>query len=242
MNPTGKTALITGAAKRVGRAIALHLAHAGANIFLHYHNSESEAQATAAEIRATGVQCHLFQANLACEASIQQMLTALQHTGPVDILVNSASVFYKTKLAEITQEHWSNNIDVNLRAPFLLSQALGAQMKARGAGKIINIVDCAVRRPYKNYLPYLVSKGGLLTLTEVLALELAPEVQVNCVAPGTVLLPENASDKMKEAALKKSIVGHTGSPEDVAAMVLHLVKHGDFQTGGYYPVDGGAGL
>lgn len=234
--------MVTGAAKRVGRAIALQLARAGANIFLHYHLSHSEAEQTAADIRSAGVKCLLFQADLADSDSIDAMLHAVHLAGDVDVLVNSASVFYKTRINEITAQQWANNLDVNLRAPFLLSQKLGMQMKLRGSGKIINIVDCAIRRPYKNYLPYLVSKGGLVTLTEVLALELAPEVQVNCVAPGTVLLPENASDKMKEAVLRKSPLGRTGSPEDVAAMVLHLVKHGDFQTGGYHSVDGGAGI
>jgi pteridine reductase len=161
---------------------------------------------------------------------------------PVDILVNSASVFPRTPLADVTVEQWDEVHAVNLRAPFLLGRELGMAMAQRGWGKIINISDCAVNRPYKNYLPYLVSKAGLVSLTRVLALELAPHVQVNTIAPGTVLMPEGADGGLESLILAKTPLKRIGTPEDVAKLVRFLVEDGDFATGGFFAMDGGAGI
>lgn len=243
MDLDGRTALITGGATRVGRAIGLALAEAGCHIVIHYHSSETEAESTTALIQSMGRNCQSVQADLSDSKSIAGMLDGLNenHTH-IDILVNSASVYYETPLLSITAQQWDDNLNVNLRAPFLLAQALGPAMASRGAGKIINIADCSVKRVYRNFLPYLVSKVALVGLTETLALELAPMVQVNTIAPGTVLLSEEASEILREQCIKRSPLKRLGTPEEVAALVRYLVCDGDFVTGGYYAVDGGAGI
>jgi pteridine reductase len=239
MDPSGKIAIVTGAARRVGRAIALRLSEAGAHVIVHYHHSLAEAEQLAGLLRMNEKSCTLIQADLRDAASVVQFADEVSKVGQAEILVNSASVFYATPLGEISVEQWDENLDVNLRAPFLLSQKLGMQMKVNGGGKIINIADSLMNRPYRRYLPYLVSKAALASLTRVLALELAPEVQVNCIAPGTVLMPEEAPGELQDYILRKTPLHRLGSPEDVAELTHYLVTSGDFMTGGIYPVDGG---
>lgn len=243
MNGEPKTALVTGGAKRVGAAIARALAHAGYDLIIHYNASQAEAEKTAADVRALGRKASLIQADFGSTEQVVRMLDTLDaEYPPVQVLVNAASVYYKTQLTSLKPHQWDQNLDVNLRAPFLLAQRLGLDMKRRGAGKIINISDSATRRPYRGFLPYLVSKSALNALTQVLALELAPEVQVNAIAPGTVLLPENASDALKAGIIRRTPLGIIGLPEDIAELVLFLVQKGTFITGGVYPVDGGSGI
>jgi pteridine reductase len=234
--------LVTGGSKRVGLAISRALAEAGANLILHYRSSREQAESAAAELSSLGAEVRLVQADLGDAESVQRMLAELDGGPTVDVLVNSASVYYPTPLAEVTLQQWNDNLHVNLQGPFLLSQHLGLKMVQRGRGRIVNIVDCNLRRPYRGFLPYLVSKAGLMSLTECLALELAPQVQVNAVAPGTVLLPPDATEEQRETSIRRSPLKRIGDPEDVARMVLHLVLHGDFMTGGYYAVDGGSGI
>ncbi len=239
MNIPGRTALVTGGARRVGREIALHLARAGADIVLHYHRSAAAASAVAGEIRALGRRCDLVRANLADAQAVESLAAALP---PVDILVNCASVFSRTDFATLTAAAWDEVMAVNLRAPFLLSRVLGPAMVRRGSGKIIQVSDAAVRRPYRNYAAYLVSKAALEALTSVLALELAPAVQVNTVAPGTVLWNDDHSQELKDLIVRKTPLGRIGSPADVARTVVFLAEHGDFVTGSTYAVDGGVGI
>jgi pteridine reductase len=243
MQIEGNTALITGGARRVGRAIATTLAAAGARVILHYHHSQAEAEEAATEIRATGRGCDLICADLADAGALQRMLAALEMAyPPIDVLINSAAVFPRTPINTLTVEQWDQTLAVNLRAPFVLSRRLGLLMADRGSGKIINIADASVRRPYRDHLPYLVSKASLASLTEVLALELAPHVQVNTVAPGTVLLPPDSPPGLEQAIIRRTPLGRIGSPDDVAALVLFLIEHGDFMTGGTYAADGGVSL
>lgn len=237
----GKRALITGAGRRVGKAIALHLASMGADIIVHYHTSSRDADETAAEILAMGRKVDTIYGDFAKPADIQAIMTELDRHGlDVDILVNSAAVYYPTPLADITAEMWDHIFNINLRAPFLLCQALGLRMKERGNGTIVNMADCNVRRIYKDFLPYFISKSGIMMLTEALALELAPEVRVNAIAPGTVLPPDDATVDFHEQAIRRSPLKMPGSPEDIAAMVGHLATHGKFITGTTITIDGGA--
>lgn len=166
----------------------------------------------------------------------------MKEARPVDILVNCAAVFPRTPLAETTAAQWDAVMAVNLRAPYLLSRTLGMAMKARGGGVIINIGDAGTARPYPDHLPYLVSKAALEAMTRALALELAPEVRVNTVAPGTVLWNEAHPPVWEAAARRRTLTGALGTPDEVAAMVVHLVRHGDFCTGSTFTVDGGAGI
>ncbi|MGH7197609.1 MAG: SDR family NAD(P)-dependent oxidoreductase [Candidatus Omnitrophota bacterium] len=237
----GKTALVTGAAKRVGRETALRLAREGVNIFLHYNTSKTDAEKTASEIKALGVRCSLFQAELADPVEVLRMTADILKAGGVDILVNNASSFYKTPLEEIKESDWDHFMDVNLKAPFLLSKELGLAMAKKTGGQIINIADWSGFRPYKNYLPYCTSKGGLLTMTKALARDLAPKVRANAIAPGPVMLPADISPEEKEQAIKKTLLRREGSPQDVAHAVVFLAEN-DYVNGIVLPVDGGRSI
>ena len=240
MELKGRVALVTGAGKRVGRAVALGLAERGAAIAIHYRSSQAEAEAGVARIAAHGGRAQAFAANLESVAEIERMVAqVLAAFGRIDVLVNSASVFYRKPLEELTEHDWDVNLDTNLKAPFFLAKFAGAAMRRQGAGKIVNIGDWAGIRPYNNYLPYTVSKSGLIGLTRALAKALAPEVQVNCVALGPVMPPEDYDaaeiERLKQATLTKTL----GTPEDVARAVLYLCEGTDFTTGSTLMLDGG---
>jgi pteridine reductase len=158
--------------------------------------------------------------------------------GRIDILVNSASVFAPTPLAEITERDWDANLDTNLKGPFFLSKFAGAAMRRQGAGKIINLGDWAGIRPYKDYLPYSVSKSGLIGLTKALAKELAPQVQVNCIALGMVMPPENYTKEEVERLVSRTPTKKIGTPEDVARAVVFFCET-DFATGSVLTLEGG---
>lgn len=240
MELKGKVALVTGSAKRVGRAIAVAMAGRGATVAIHYRTSKAEADELAAELSRGGVRAQAFYADLEkvheIEAMTQEILRAF---GRIDVLVNCASVFYRKPLEEVTEYDWDRNLNTNLKAPFFLSKFAGLAMRRQGAGKIVNIGDWAAIRPYKNYLPYTVSKSGLIGLTRALAKALAPEVQVNCVALGPVLPPDEYDDKEVQTLVKGTLVNRLGSPEDVARAVLFLCEGTDFATGSTLMLDGG---
>lgn len=242
MTLQNRTALVTGAAKRVGREIALTLARKGVNILLHFNHSADEAEKTAVEIRALGVFCDTVKADLSRAADIEKLCAWVRHVGkPVDILVNSASVFYKTPADTVSEKDWDAFIDANLKGPFLLSAELGRDMTRRAGGSIVNIADWSGFRPYRDYMPYCVSKGGLLTLTKALARDFAPSVRANAVAPGPVLLPADFSEEEKAAIIKKTPLGRIGTPSDVANSVVFLVEN-DFINGIVLTVDGGRSI
>ena len=242
MEIRGKTALITGGAKRVGRVIALELAKKGAHILLHYRGSEKEAKETASEIKALGVPCSLLQADLAKASDIAKMVAEIDKTAKkVDILVNSASLYYKTPLETVSEKDWDSFLDANLKGPALLATEIGRRMAKKDGGKIVNIVDWSGFRPYKDFSAYCSSKGGLITLTKALARDLAPKVRVNAVAPGPVLMPPDMSEQEKDAIAKTTALGRWGSPEDVAHAVTFLAEN-DFVNGIVLVVDGGRSI
>jgi pteridine reductase len=235
-----RVALVTGAGKRVGRAIAMALAERGARIAIHYRSSQTEAASGVAAITSQGGHAHAFAADLENVSAIQQMVAEVLATfGRIDVLVNSASVFYRKPLEELTEADWDINLDTNLKAPFFLSKFAGLAMRRQGCGKIVNIGDWAGIRPYNNYLPYTVSKSGLIGLTRALAKALAPEVQVNCVALGPVMPPDDYDaaeiETLKRATLTKTL----GTPEEVARAVIYLCEGTDFTTGSTLMLDGG---
>lgn len=238
MEIQGKTVLVTGGAKRVGREIALNFAKNGSPIFLHYNHSKKEAEETANEIRALGVSCKLFQADL---SNSNQLLAMAQQITRVDILINSASAFCKTPIQTMKPEDFDALMDINLKAPFLLSTELGKKMAAQNGGVIINIADWSGFRPYKDYSAYCASKGGLITFTKSLARDFAPKVRANAVAPGPILLPENFSKSEKEAIAKLTALGRVGEPLDVANACLFLAEN-DFMNGSVLVVDGGRSI
>jgi pteridine reductase len=240
MNLQGKVALVTGAGKRVGQAIALALAERGMALAIHYRNSRAGAEEAAARIIAQRGRAQIFGAELERVDEIERMVASvIEAFGRLDVLVNSASVFYRKPLEELTERDWDLNLDTNLKAPFFLSKFAGAEMRRQGAGKIINIGDWAGIRPYNNYLPYTVSKSGLIGLTRALAKALAPEVQVNCVALGPVMPPDEYGSEEIERLRLATLTKTMGSPRDVAQAVLFLCQGTDFATGATLMLDGG---
>lgn len=241
MELRGRVALVTGGAHRVGRAIALALGRAGARVVVHYHRSEVLARGVQADLAALGVESALAPGDLAVVGDAERVVDQAQaRWGQLDLLVNSAGIWGKTPIGEVTQARWDELIDVNLRGAFFCAQrAAPALRRARGA--IVNIADVGALRPWRNYTPYLVSKGGVVTLTEALAKDLAPEVRVNAVAPGPVLLPEGWTPEQAERAASSVLLKRLGSPEDVAAAVVYLAQ-ADYVTGVVLPVDGGQRL
>ena len=240
MNLKNKVALVTGAGRRIGRAISLELAAHGTTIAVHYRTSHAEADAVVAEIKSNGGNAQTFHANLEHVAEIEQMVSEiLDAFGRIDILVNSASVFAPTPLEKITEHDWDANLDTNLKAPFFLSKLASLSMRQNGAGKIINLGDWAGIRPFKNYIPYSISKAGLISLTRALAKALAPEVQVNCIALGPVMPPDDYDAGEIERLRQLTLTKRLGTPEEVARAVIFLCEGTDFATGSTLMLEGG---
>lgn len=243
MELRGRTALVTGAARRVGRAIALAMAGRGADVVIHYKSSASEAHETVEAVERLGQRASAIQADLAEPDQVEALVDrAIRACGKIDVLVNSAAIFRRTPLEHITVQDWEQFLRVNLTAPFLLARRLGLLMRQQGAGKIINVADVAGIKPWADFLPYSVSKGMLITITQGLAKALAPEVQVNAVVPGTVLLSEDYGEKERESIVKGTLLKRIGDPVDIAKTVLFLVEGSDFITGQVVVVDGGQSI
>jgi pteridine reductase len=237
----GKTALVTGAAKRIGAAIARRLHAAGANVVLHYRGAEAEATALEAELNAARAgSAARVKADLLAPIAPRLLLgSALERFGRLDVLVNNASSFYPTAIGSIEAGHWEELMGSNLRAPlFLAQEAAPALKKQRGA--IINIADIHAERPLKGYVVYSIAKAGLAALTRALALELGPEVRVNAVAPGAIAWPEDGQFPPQERAriLAGTPLERLGAPAEVARAV-HFLATAPFVTGQVLAVDGG---
>ena len=239
---TGRVVLVTGAARRVGAAIARRLHAAGASLMLHYRGAESDAQALQAElntVRESSVA--LVQADLLNVAGLAEIVkNTLARFERIDALVNNASTFYPTPMGEITPVQWDDLMGSNLKAPLVLAQAASPHLKNTG-GSIVNIADIHAERPLKNYVVYSIAKAGLVGLTRTLARELGPEVRVNAVAPRTILWPE---DNSFDAVSRQRIISHTllkrvGEPDDIARAVYYFIAEAPYVTGQVLAVDGG---
>jgi NAD(P)-dependent dehydrogenase (short-subunit alcohol dehydrogenase family) len=242
MDLNGKVALVTGGAIRVGRAISLALAGAGADIVMNYNTSSDAAVQTAAEIEARGRQALAFQADVAKGDQVQAMVdAAIERFGRLDVLVNSASVWRRTPWEELTEELWDQKLDVDLKGAFLCAKAAAPHLAAHGDGAIVNIVDLSAFQPFPNFMAHSAAKAGLLNLTYSLAIELGPEIRANAIAPGPVLPPPGYSEKQIKAAANRTALKRWGTAEDVAQAVLFLVQAG-YITGVVLPVDGGEHL
>lgn len=242
MDIHGRTALVTGGAKRVGRAIALRLAAGGARIILHHRASGTDAAATLRELAHPEAGHRIERADLSVPAEVRAMVERLERDGVhVDILVNSASIFHPTPVDTVSEEDWDAFQDANLKGPFLLSTLLGRGMQRRGSGSIVNIADWSGLRPYRGYIPYCVSKGGLITLTKALARDLAPAVSVNAVAPGPVLAPPDMAAEELDKAARRTLLGRWGAPEDIASAVYFVLTN-SYLNGTVLCVDGGRSI
>lgn len=243
MKLKGKVALVTGGAKRIGREIALALAARGCHVAITYRSSKAAADRTAADLRRRRVKAMAVQADQRDGDQVRDAVQEIQKKfGRIDVLINSASSFYPVPWAEVTEAQWDDLLSANLTGPWCFAQAIAPGMKKRGLGKIINIADVAVFSPWTTHLPYCAAKGGLLTLTLGLAKALAPNVQVNAIAPGPILFPPGMSRKEKQRAIDKTLLKRCGSPEDIVQTILFLLEGSDFVTGVVIPVDGGRRL
>lgn len=241
MDIEGKVGLVTGGAHRVGRALVLGLARAGADVAIHYHSSGDEAAATADRVRALGRRAETFQADLSDPAAAAGLAGAVAGSmGRLDVLVNNASLFESARFRDVSLEAWDRVMAVNLRAPFLLLQATAALLGASN-GVAVNIADLAGVQVWPAFPHHGVSKAGLIHLTRVAARSLAPDVRVNCIVPGTVLPPEDYTREQIETSIERTALKRIGSPDDVVEALLFLVRS-DFATGSIVTVDGGRTL
>jgi len=236
----GKTVLVTGGAKRIGRAIALALAEAGADVAITYRNSEAEARETLAAAVAVGVRAAAIGMDVRSEASVAAAVAASAEVlGGIDLLVNNAAVFESAPLGEITVEQWDRVFETNTRGPFLVARAALPWLRA-AEGRIVNLGSLGGSRAWATHGHYCASKAALEMLTKTMAKAFAPAVSVNCVAPGWVQMGEE--ERLAPSFAAKTPMGRNASPEDVAAAVLFFATGPRFITGQTLGVDGGLGL
>ncbi|UCF99508.1 MAG: SDR family oxidoreductase [Spirochaetaceae bacterium] len=241
---TGQTALITGAAKRVGRSIASALADQGVNIVVHYNTSRGEAEALTAQLRDRGVDARTVQSPLDDRAQVEGMWEQALGCAPggrISLLVNNASIFPSDTLSTLSPENLEQNLSVNALAPLYLIRLFAAQVRNANAPPacVVNLLDSRIGGYMKKHVSYALSKRMLFSLTRMLALELAPKVRVNAVAPGMVLAPEGESGETLERLAARAPLARWGAPEDVANAVAFLMRN-DYLTGQVIYVDGGA--
>ncbi|MDH4125576.1 MAG: pteridine reductase [Gammaproteobacteria bacterium] len=241
---TGKVALVTGAARRIGAAISRCLHRQGVSVAIHYRGSHAEADALCADLNAlrpdSALAVHADLAEIDKLPALIDQVTAWQ--GRLDILINNASSFYPTPVGEITAAHWDDLVGSNLKAPLFLSQAALAELR-KTRGVIINIVDIHAQRPLRHHVLYGSAKAGLAMLTRALAKDLAPEIRVNGVSPGAILWPDaGLTEQTKAAILRQVPAGRPGDPGDIASCVLYLVRDADYVTGQIIAVDGGRSI
>jgi pteridine reductase len=244
INLNGKVALVTGAARRIGAAIATTLHQDGACVAIHHRESVDDAAALAQQLNAERADsAAVFKADLSEISTLDRLIDeVVAWRDRLDILINNASSFYPTPLGEITETHWDDLIGSNLKAPLFLSQAALPELrKARGV--IVNIVDIHAQRPLRNHAVYGPAKAGLAMLTRSLAKDLAPDIRVNGVSPGAIFWPEGTTGEATKASILKQIpLDRAGNPDDIAGCVLYLVRDATYVTGQIIAVDGGRSI
>lgn len=239
MRLAGAAALVTGAGRRIGQAIAIGLAQSGCDVAVHYHGSAKGAEETASAIRAAGRRAELLPADLSDAAAARNLADqAARALKRLDVVVNSAAIMVHQSVESVTPESWDATLDLNLRAMFFVSQGAIPHLR-RSKGKIVNIADLAGLEPWPTYLPHCVSKAGVIMLTKALARALGPDIAVNAVAPGAVLLPEEWDDTSREHIRETTPLERIGTPADVVAAVRFLLADTDYATGTILVIDGG---
>lgn len=237
----GAHIFVTGAAKRVGRAIAESFLPYGVSLSAHYRTSRAELATLEAAATAAGSRCSPVKADL---RDVEEVKAAVREAetrfGPVDILINSASSFYPTPSLSVTEEQWDDLVEANVKGQFFLSQACAPGMMKKG-GVILNIGDVNGERPLKNFTPYVIGKAGILMLTRNLALEWAPKIRVNSISPGPVLVPPDYTPEKIEKAAERTLLKRWGTPGDIVSAV-HFLLGNDYINGFDLKVDGGKSL
>jgi pteridine reductase len=241
MELAGAVVIVTGGAVRLGKAMVLGLARAGARVVVHYGHSADAARQTVAEVEHIGSEAYAIQADFMDASAAQSVIArAVEHFGHVDALVNSASIYEPVGVAETTEDLWDRHFAINLKAPFFLCQAFAAQLGDR-RGHIVNIADWRGTRPTASRVAYTLTKAGLVAMTQSLAQALAPNVQVNAIAPGVILPPPGQGEEFVARLLPSIPLRHSGSPADVVAALLYLLRT-TFVTGEVLYVTGGQHL
>lgn len=235
-----RTVLVTGGARRIGCAIALALARRQARVVITYRTSSREARETLRRLTRFHAGSLALQADLSIAADVERLIEQIRRRcGRLDVLVNCAATFNRTPFTTLSEREWDQAIDANLKGPFLCALYASRLMRRHGGGKIINLADWAGVRPYRDYLPYCVSKAGVIGLTKALAKELAPSIQVNAIAPGPILAPAGMSSAERTRIVRRVPLKRWGSPQDIANTVCFLIEGTDFMTGSTVFVDGG---
>lgn len=243
MNAQNPVIFVTGSADRLGKAIALLMAQRGARLIIHYYSGKDKVLGTVEEITAAGCKPLTVQGDLSIPSTWENIRDKILHAyGKLDVLVNNAAVFYKTPLFEISEAQWDHFMNVNLKGAFWGCKIFGEVMFRQKQGKIINIADIAAEQVWPGYIPYSVSKAGLIALTRGMARALAPHVAVNAITPGLVLPDEGFDEKKQHALVEKIPLKHAGSAQDVANAVAFLVEGSNFITGETIKIDGGRTL
>jgi NAD(P)-dependent dehydrogenase (short-subunit alcohol dehydrogenase family) len=220
-----RTVLVTGAAKRLGKAIALDLARHGWNVAIHYHTSETEARATADEAACAGVKVAIFKADLSHESETAGLIgRAVAELGPLAALINNASLFEKDDWNSVTRTSWDRHMETNLRAPFVLAQDFARQLPEGVQGAIVNLSDQRMLKPTPQFMSYSLSKAGLRWLTVTLAQALAPKVRVNAVGPGPTMINARQSPADFERQRASTVLGRGPEPQDVCDAVRYLLE------------------
>lgn len=240
MNLNGKNILITGAARRIGRSMALAIARAGGTVIIHYGHSEEDARTLLDTISELGGSAHLLQADLGDLEQTAQLITRAYKFGKLDALVNNASIFEPIDWKTTDLDSWNRHISINLTSPFLLCQAFANQLPPGQPGQIINILDWRALRPGVDHLPYTISKAGLAALTRSLAISLAPNIRVNAIAFGAILPPSDGADTTD--ILKNVPAGRWADLEEVTQTLFFLLDGPPYITGEIIHLDGGRHL
>jgi NAD(P)-dependent dehydrogenase (short-subunit alcohol dehydrogenase family) len=220
--------------------MALALSQRGARLVISYRTSKQEAQETIAQIQQQGGEAVAFRVDIASPGEVKRLMDRIdRHFGRLDVLINSAALFHRTPWQRLSARDWDVTLKTNLTGPFLCTLHASRLMLKHGGGKIINLADWAAVRPYRHYLPYCVSKSGVIGLTRALAVELAPSIQVNAIAPGPILPPPGMSAKARRRIAQRVPLRRWGNPRDIANAVVFLIEGTDFMTGSTIVLDGG---
>lgn len=236
-----KVIIVTGGARRIGRAICLALAERGAKIVINYNNSETDANELLNELNRNNPESAIaVKADVSNSDEVQKMVeSTIARFKTIDALVNNAAIFFKTQLPDLSEHDWDLFMDTNLKGPFLCSQKVIKVMSDKGSGKIINIVDSfVISKEAEHYIPYLASKAALVMLTRTLASALAPDIHVNAIAPGPILFPDNFTEEEKKKAVENTALKRNGSPQDIAMGVIFLIES-EYITGEVLHINGG---
>ncbi|MGH9403277.1 MAG: SDR family NAD(P)-dependent oxidoreductase [Terriglobia bacterium] len=239
----GQVALVTGAARRIGRAIALALAGAGAHVVISYNTSKEEAEAVAGEISGLGVRSLAVRADVAKPREVERMFEKVQKQfSRLDLLVNNAGVFFPVRWDRLTESDWDRALGTNLKGQFFCAQAAARLMAHQTRGQIVNLSSLGGIQPWPAYMHYCSSKAGLIMLTKCLARALAPRILVNTIAPGTILFPGEERDPTMKKIIRRTPLKKGGRAEDIASLVVFLATQNRFTTGQMFVVDGGKSI